>query len=112
MYTRDIVEAWLFAVRVNDTSFREANRGVNNTRHSAAAGLVADISVQSSLRSHNVTRIGRRAANDTFNTFLHCINGTFHDEGHTKQLDKLLSCDHCEVEDTQEDASLHISNGQ
>lgn len=110
LYTRDLVEAWLFAVCVNDTSFREAYSAVEHIRKSASAALVAERSVQTSLRPRYVTRIGRRAANDAFNSFLHCVNGTFHDGGHTTMLDKLHSCDQCEIEVPQEALHLDITN--
>ena len=61
IYTRDIVEAWLFSVCVNDTSFREAYRSVENIRHSGAAALVTDTSVRAKVRANIMVRVLRSA---------------------------------------------------
>lgn len=41
----------------------------------------------------------RRGANDTFNMFLHCVNGSFQGGTRTAQLDMLHECHECEIEE-------------
>lgn len=110
LYTKDILESYLISVCVNDTSFREAYLTVNNIRKSVAASFVA--STTQPAQRDDVIGTDRRAANDAFNNFLHCVNGTYAEGSHTPQLDRLHTCEKCECEVTAEPAGLAMDGSR
>ena len=86
VYSRELLDAWLFAVAVNGATFREAYANSRFLSNQASARYFR--------QGNFVLRCNRRAANGAFSLFLRLIEYPL-----ATKLSKIFSCTSCERKD-------------